>query len=95
VVTGRDSFDVTGAAEAIHRSARNVGSRGLVMQAQSAVDIALWATRTAPVTSRHAAAAVAMLLAGLGAHLLGRGVVGGALLAGAGMALMWPLKPCI
>lgn len=48
-----------------------------------------------PVTSRHAAAAVAMLLAGLGAHLLGRGVVGGALLAGAGMALMWPLKPCI
>jgi L-alanine-DL-glutamate epimerase-like enolase superfamily enzyme len=47
VVTGRDSFDVTGASEAIHRSARNVGSRGLVMQAQSAVDIALWATRTA------------------------------------------------
>jgi sugar phosphate permease len=48
-----------------------------------------------PVTSRHTAAAVAMLLAGLGAHLLSRGVVGGALLAGAGMALMWPLKPCI
>jgi L-alanine-DL-glutamate epimerase-like enolase superfamily enzyme len=42
VVTGRNAFDVTGAWEAMYRSARNVGTRGLVMQAQSAVDIALW-----------------------------------------------------
>ena len=42
VVIGRDAFDVTGAWEAMHRCARNVGTRGLVMQALSAVDIALW-----------------------------------------------------
>ena len=44
-----------------------------------------------PVTSRHAAIALAMLLAGLGGRLVGRGVVGGVLVAGAGVALMWPL----
>jgi L-alanine-DL-glutamate epimerase-like enolase superfamily enzyme len=42
VVTGRDAFDVTGAWESMRRCARNVGTRGLVMQALSAVDIALW-----------------------------------------------------
>jgi L-alanine-DL-glutamate epimerase-like enolase superfamily enzyme len=42
VVTGRDPFDITGSWEAMHRHCRNVGTRGLVMQALSAVDIALW-----------------------------------------------------
>jgi L-alanine-DL-glutamate epimerase-like enolase superfamily enzyme len=42
VVTGRDPFDITGAWEAMHRHCRNVGTRGLVMQALSAVDVALW-----------------------------------------------------
>jgi len=42
VVTDRDPFDITGAWEAMHRHCRNVGTRGLVMQALSAVDIALW-----------------------------------------------------
>ncbi len=42
VVTGRDPFDIAGAWEAMHRHCRNVGTRGLVMQALSAVDIALW-----------------------------------------------------
>ncbi len=42
VVTGRDPFDITGAWEAMHRHCRNIGTRGLVMQALSAVDIALW-----------------------------------------------------
>lgn len=41
-VTGRDPLDLTGAWEAMHRSCRNLGTRGLVMQALSAVDIALW-----------------------------------------------------
>ena len=41
-VVGRDPFDVTGAWEAMHRACRNYGTRGLVMQALSAVDIALW-----------------------------------------------------
>ena len=42
VITGRDAFDIAGAWEAMHRSCRNLGTRGLVMQALSAVDIALW-----------------------------------------------------
>ena len=42
VVTGRDPFDVGGAWAAMHRHCRNFGTRGLVMQALSAVDIALW-----------------------------------------------------
>jgi L-alanine-DL-glutamate epimerase-like enolase superfamily enzyme len=42
VVTGGDPFDVTGAWEAMHRHCRNIGTRGLVMQALSAIDIALW-----------------------------------------------------
>lgn len=42
VVAGRDPFDITGAWEAMHRHCRNLGTRGLVMQALSAVDIALW-----------------------------------------------------
>ena len=35
-------IDVAGAWEAMHRACRNLGTRGLVMQAISAVDIALW-----------------------------------------------------
>ena len=42
VVTGRDPFDVAGAWAAMHRHCRNFGTRGLVMQALSAVDVALW-----------------------------------------------------
>lgn len=42
VVTGRDPFDVSGAWEAMRRHCRNIGTRGLVMQAISAVDVALW-----------------------------------------------------
>lgn len=44
-----------------------------------------------PVTGRHAATALAMLLAGVGWHLVGRGIVGGALVACAGLTLVWPL----
>ena len=44
-----------------------------------------------PVTSTHATAALVMLLAGIGAHLLGVGISGDLLVAGAGLALMWPL----
>ena len=40
VVVGRDAFDINGAWSAMHRSCRNIGTRGLVMQALSAVDIA-------------------------------------------------------
>lgn len=43
-----------------------------------------------PVTSAHAAGAMAMLLAGIGTHALGLGITGGALVAGAGLVLMWP-----
>ncbi|CAM4276219.1 L-rhamnonate dehydratase [Mycobacterium basiliense] len=42
VVTGRDPADVGGAWAAMHRACRNYGTRGLIMQALSAVDIALW-----------------------------------------------------
>lgn len=41
-ITARDPMDVTGCWEAMPRASRNLGTRGLVMQAISAVDIALW-----------------------------------------------------
>jgi L-alanine-DL-glutamate epimerase-like enolase superfamily enzyme len=70
VVTGRDAFDVAGAAEAMHRSARNVGTRGLVAQAQSAVDIALWdlkaKLRDEPLSSLFGAARAAVPIYGSG-----------------------------
>ena len=37
-----DAFNTQGCWEAMHRACRNLGTRGLVMQAISAVDIALW-----------------------------------------------------
>lgn len=42
VLRGRAAADVPGAWTAMHRAARNLGTRGLVAQALSAVDIALW-----------------------------------------------------
>lgn len=39
---GRDPMDIAGAWLAMHRACRNIGSKGLAMQAVSAVDIALW-----------------------------------------------------
>ena len=42
VLRGRDALDVPGAAAAVHRAGRNLGTRGLYAQAQSAADIALW-----------------------------------------------------
>lgn len=42
VVVGGESADITGTWQAMHRACRNLGTRGLVMQAISAVDIALW-----------------------------------------------------
>ncbi|MCV7216059.1 mandelate racemase [Mycobacterium crocinum] len=42
VVVGRDTADVPGTLDAMTRACRNFGSRGLVAQAVSAVDIALW-----------------------------------------------------
>jgi L-alanine-DL-glutamate epimerase-like enolase superfamily enzyme len=42
VLTGRDPNDIAGAWAAMHRACRNFGTRGLVMQALSALDIALW-----------------------------------------------------
>lgn len=41
-VRGRDAFDTTAGWSAMHRCCRNLGTRGLVMQAISAVDIAWW-----------------------------------------------------
>lgn len=41
-VRDRDALDIAGAWSAMHRACRNLGTRGLVMQALSAVDIALW-----------------------------------------------------
>ncbi|MGH3632736.1 MAG: phosphatidylglycerol lysyltransferase domain-containing protein, partial [Mycobacterium sp.] len=43
-----------------------------------------------PVTATHAAVAVVVLVAGLGAHLLSFDLLGGLLIAGSGLALMWP-----
>lgn len=42
VVRGSDAFDILHGWESMHRACRNVGTRGLVMQALSAVDIAWW-----------------------------------------------------
>ncbi len=42
VVRGRDAFDIEAGWSAMHRACRNLGTRGLVMQALSAVDIAWW-----------------------------------------------------
>ncbi|CAM3068164.1 mandelate racemase [Mycobacterium intermedium] len=42
VVTGRSPDDISGTWEAMRRSCRNFGTRGLIMQAISAVDVALW-----------------------------------------------------
>ncbi|WP_343242237.1 enolase C-terminal domain-like protein [Streptomyces sp. SID9727] len=42
VVTGRSAWDVPAANEAMSRAVRNAGRPGLVAQAVSAVDIALW-----------------------------------------------------
>src|SRR5271165_204005 len=43
-----------------------------------------------PVTAAHALAAAAALLAGLAAHFLSASLLGNVLLAGTGLALMWP-----
>lgn len=43
-----------------------------------------------PVTARHAAFAVAVLFAGLAAHVLSFDLPGDVLIAGSGLALMWP-----
>ncbi|WP_330241923.1 enolase C-terminal domain-like protein [Streptomyces sp. NBC_00525] len=42
IVTGRSAWDVPAANEAMSRAVRNAGRPGLVAQALSAVDIALW-----------------------------------------------------
>jgi lysylphosphatidylglycerol synthetase-like protein (DUF2156 family) len=43
-----------------------------------------------PVTTRHATAAVLVLFAGIGAHVLAFDLFGDVLIAGSGLALMWP-----
>ena len=43
-----------------------------------------------PVTTGHAMAAAAAVCAGLGAHFVSFGVLGNILVAGSGLALMWP-----
>jgi lysylphosphatidylglycerol synthetase-like protein (DUF2156 family) len=43
-----------------------------------------------PVTARHAVAAVLVLFAGIGAHVLFFDLLGDVLIAGSGLALMWP-----
>ncbi|MBO0864350.1 MAG: DUF2156 domain-containing protein, partial [Mycobacterium sp.] len=45
-----------------------------------------------PVTARHAAVAVVVLVAGLGAHVLSFDLLGDMLIAGSGLALMWPTR---
>jgi L-alanine-DL-glutamate epimerase-like enolase superfamily enzyme len=42
VVRDRDPADVRGCWDAVHRAGRNLGTRGLFAQAQSALDTALW-----------------------------------------------------
>jgi lysylphosphatidylglycerol synthetase-like protein (DUF2156 family) len=44
-----------------------------------------------PVTARHAAVAAIVLLAGIAARVLTFDFLGGALIAGSGLALMWPI----
>lgn len=41
-VDGRDAHDIAGGWSAMHRACRNLGTKGLVMQAISAVDMAWW-----------------------------------------------------
>ena len=41
-VHDRDAFDIAAGWQAMHRACRNLGTKGLVMQAISAVDIAWW-----------------------------------------------------
>jgi len=41
-ITGRDAHDIAGGWQAMHRSCRNLGTKGLVMQAISAIDLAWW-----------------------------------------------------
>jgi L-alanine-DL-glutamate epimerase-like enolase superfamily enzyme len=41
-VTGLDACDIASGWSAMHRACRNLGTRGLVMQAISAIDIAWW-----------------------------------------------------
>jgi lysylphosphatidylglycerol synthetase-like protein (DUF2156 family) len=43
-----------------------------------------------PVTARHAIAAVMVLIAGIGGHVLSFDLLGDLLIAGSGLALMWP-----
>jgi lysylphosphatidylglycerol synthetase-like protein (DUF2156 family) len=43
-----------------------------------------------PVTAAHASAAMVLLFAGFGAHVLSFDLLGNVLIAGAGLALMWP-----
>ena len=43
-----------------------------------------------PVTARHAIAAVFLLIAGIGAHVVAFDLLGDILIAGSGLALMWP-----
>lgn len=42
LLRGRNVFDVGATTAALHRAARNLGTTGLVMQAISAIDVALW-----------------------------------------------------
>jgi len=42
VVRDRDAYDITRGWAAMHRACRNLGTKGLVMQAISAVDMAWW-----------------------------------------------------
>jgi lysylphosphatidylglycerol synthetase-like protein (DUF2156 family) len=44
-----------------------------------------------PVTARHAAVAAIVLVVGIGARVLSFDLLGGALIAGSGLALMWPV----
>jgi L-alanine-DL-glutamate epimerase-like enolase superfamily enzyme len=41
-IVGRSADDIAGCWSAMHRACRNLGTRGLVLQAISAVDVALW-----------------------------------------------------
>lgn len=45
-----------------------------------------------PVTALHAVAAGALLVTGLGAHVLALNLLGQLLIAGSGLALMWPMS---
>ena len=47
-----------------------------------------------PVTALHATAAVIVLFGGIGAHVLSFDLLGDVLIAGSGLALMWPTSAC-